>query len=321
VSAKVILHNKIYWFDPTIASERSSLLAHQYAEHKFALPVVAGTNGLDRLAQEQPQAPLSEVEEHYALGSLEGPVTLTVKTWLRGSRADEFRGRLEQHTIRGIMREYLNFFSKRFDEVEFLQAPTISDDQSGNVVTIVEQYRIASLMREGVAHVGAWSFEDLLAPPDVVRRSSPLAINNPYLAQHRVILSYEKRPVLEPPEAEISDQALNFTAKSEESKDGHHMTIVYTIRSLADAVPAERIRAHLALRRRIDSETDIVLTPSVAARDEVAAGNSRGSAFAAGAVTGTFAAIALLGLRRLSCKRRRANSIGAEAGETSESTG
>ena len=255
VIAKVNLGDDVYWLDPTVTSERGDLRARRFSEYGYALPIASDTTRLEPLTREQLKQPLSEIDEQYELGNLQGPVTLTVNTRLRDSRADEFRSRYEQLTLRDLKRDYINFFAKRYDAIESLGDPTVVDDETNNVVTIQERYRISRVFNENELLLSAWSFDEWLSPPDIVLRKSPLGVGFPFIGQHRIVLSYDDAPDFELPDFDEQDSVLRFSAHGRIEADGHHVTVTYTLASLADAVPVEGVAAHLSLRRRLDARS------------------------------------------------------------------
>jgi hypothetical protein len=259
VIARVRLDANVYWFDPTVASERGDLRARKYADFWYALPIAPDTKGLESVRREPLEQPLSEIEERYDLGSLDGTAILTVNTSYRGVRADEFRSQYEQRSLRELKRDYINYFAKRFDEVTFLDEPTVVDDEVNNVVKTKESYRIAGLFRENEALFTPWSFDEILRLPDVVQRRSPLSVRFPFLGKHRVVLSYETEPKITLPDFDERDPSIRFSVQSELKRTAHQASITYTLESLDDVVSVGGLSSHWALRRRIDSHGGIRL--------------------------------------------------------------
>jgi hypothetical protein len=270
VITKVVLERETYWFDPTIASERGDLQAHRYCDYEHALVVAEGTLALEPLSRERLVQPFSEVEERYELGDPGQPCALTVKTTLRGGRADEFRARYQRLSRSQLRRDYLNFFAKRFDQVEATSDPTVADDEGTNVIRIEERYRIGGPFIDETMLLSAWSFSELLDVPSVVLRKSPLKVRYPFVAEHRILLDYSTRPHFELPNVSESDETLRFRVSGHETSDRHFAEITYRIESLADSVSPERVKPHLALKRRIDANMDIALErPSAMAHNTI----------------------------------------------------
>jgi hypothetical protein len=268
VITKVVLDGQSYWFDPTIALERGDLQAHRYCDYEQALVIAEDTKSLEPLARARIERPFSEVEEHYELGDLNAPCTLTVKTTLRDERADEFRARYQRLSRTQLRRDYLNFFAKRFDDVEALSDPVVLDDEGTNVIRIEERYRLGTGLRGEAMILSAWSFSELLEVPDVVLRKSPLKLRYPFVGEHRILLDYSTRPDFDLPRFSEADEGLRFEVHGREHPDGHHAEITYRIESLSDSVPPERVKAHLALTRRIDAKLDVPLDRPPAAQSE-----------------------------------------------------
>ncbi|MGC4069579.1 MAG: DUF3857 domain-containing transglutaminase family protein [Polyangiaceae bacterium] len=315
VITKVVLDGESYWFDPTIALERGNLRAHRYCDYEHALVIAEDTKALEPLARERPERPFSEVEEHYELGDLDTPGTLTVRTTLRGERADEFRARYQRLSRNQLRRDYLNFFAKRFEEVEALSDPVVTDDEGANVVRIEERYRLGSGLRGDAMVLSAWSFSELLEVPDVVLRKSPLKLRYPFVGEHRILLDYSTRPDFELPSISDEDAELRFEAYGHESPDRKHAEITYRVESLSDSVPPERVKAHLALTRRIDAKLDVALErPPVPQADDhlVADQLARHWLWVGAGLT----ILISFGIYRARTKQRRANSLEFDLGES-----
>lgn len=259
VIAKVTLGNEVYWLDPTVSSARSDLKSHRYSDFHFALPIAADTQALEPLTAAPLTKPLSEVEEEYELGHLDGQASLTVSTRLRGPRADEFRSRYEQRSFFDFKRDYINFFAKRFEVIEYLSDPTVFDDEASNEVAIVERYRIHHPFDCGELRLSPWSFDDLLALPEVVRRTSPLGVEFPYLGEHRIVLLFSVAPEFELPNFEEHDAVLRFSAHGIAPKGGRRATVSFTLETATDSIPIAQVPTHLALRRRLNARSGVRL--------------------------------------------------------------
>lgn len=322
VITKVTLAGRVYWFDSTVSNERGDLRSHAFSEFHFALPIEKGTVALEALLSPPGFVLLSEIEENYELGDLASPIELTVKTVLRGARADDFRARVEQQTLEDLAREYSNFFAKRFDGLHMLTAPVVQDDQVGNVVRVEEHYRIASLFRDDEVRLTPWSFEEVTAPPEIVQRKTPLHLVHPFAAEHRIILNYTQRPDFELPKCDADDGALRFVAHSAEAAKSGKTLVTFTLRSLTDAIEIERVQEHLALRRRIDRALELRLRrPEPAATGSGPRWSPSGTHLGA-AMLGGLGVVLLQAVtrrkRRLRCQSR---ASGSSTSGASESTG
>jgi hypothetical protein len=268
VIAKVTIGNDVYWLDPTVQSDGGDLSSKRYSDFHFALPIAKNTVALEPLSHEPLSKPLCEVEEHYELGNLTQPTILTVQTRLRGSRATEFRARYEPQGVRDLKRDYLNFFAKRFETIESESDPSVFDDETANEISIIEHYRIERPFEEDDnLSLSPWSFDETLEAPEIVRRRSPLGVNFPYHAVHRIVISSDVTPPIELPNVEVADEVVKFSAHGKLENNGRRATVSYALTTTDDFVPVQKVREHLALRRRMDARASVHILRSVVSKD------------------------------------------------------
>lgn len=271
VIAKVTLGNDVYWLDPTAQSDGGDLSPKRYSDYHFALPIEKNTLALEPLLHEPLSKPLSEVEEHYELGDLTQPTILTVQTRLRGSRATEFRARYEPQGVRDLKRDYLNFFAKRFETIESESDPSVFDDETANEISIIEHYRIERPFEDDEnLSLSPWSFDETLEPPEIVRRRSPLGVNFPYYAVHRIVISSDVTPQIELPNVEVADEIVKFSAHGKLENNGRRATVSYALTTTDDSVPVQKVREHLAMRRRMDARSGVRILRNVVSKDAIA---------------------------------------------------
>jgi transglutaminase-like putative cysteine protease len=134
------LEGETYWLDPTNFPQGGALTNFCQARYGWSLPLEPGAS-LEFMG-EPPLADTWMADELYELGpDPDSPATLTVKTVFGAWRADGLRRSLANDPS-GLVRGYLDYYSRYFGEVEELAPISVHDDAEANQITTIERYRL-----------------------------------------------------------------------------------------------------------------------------------------------------------------------------------
>ncbi|MEB2777392.1 DUF3857 domain-containing protein [Algoriphagus sp. D3-2-R+10] len=139
---------KDYFVDPTISDQGGNLTGIHFPDYSKGLILKPGNSALTTfLASEKS---VQKVDELIIVKDLEGNATMRIKTEYRGRKADEMRSNFANSTIDEISKNYLNFYSTLYSNIEANGAIEFSDSDRNvsNVFTTVESYDIKNFWQK-----------------------------------------------------------------------------------------------------------------------------------------------------------------------------
>lgn len=236
------LDGRALWLDPTITHQRGGLDQISNLDYSLALVVQQGARGLEII----PAEPLTEatifVNETFTIAD-SAPASFQVVTTYRGAEADSIRARIASESLSEVSREYINYYSDPFPDIESEGRPTINDDPNANILVVAENYRIPRFWKNG----SRWLYPSLInaeiQKPSISRRSTPLAVHHPVFYKQTTEIRMPVERNWPDRSGSVSDEAVRFEYSCVTRKSV--LTLDYSFRSLTDSVPPERVGKHL----------------------------------------------------------------------------
>lgn len=257
VIAQVIDQGRVYWVDGTISDQGGTLTTLETPSDALALIVRDTTTTLTPVRTNTRGATL--VEQTYTTTDYTRPTRLTVKTTYSGAEADAIRTELASLTAEDYAQARINHLAVDQPKIVADGLPSISDDRLQNIVTVVEQYRIPELWKDG-----DWSWFPRvlganLTRPETMIRSMPLAFPHPLNVEQRVTFNFPES--LDVRKSSSVTETPTFRHESHIDSNGRTVTIRQLLRSRSDAVAVKDIPEHLTKLSAIWSEMGFRLTP------------------------------------------------------------
>ena len=182
--------NELY-YDPTITNQGGSFDNIHFPNYLYGLVIKPENKELDKITSKSNNT--VEVYDEYELEAIGKGATLKVKTTFYDSEADVMRGYFKNNSINTITKEYVNYYSNYYYNIESTKKPEFKDHLDLNKFIVTEEYRIDSLWRpmEGkagfiMAHFTPTSLESLLYTPNKEERNDPLGLSFPTSKQHKI---------------------------------------------------------------------------------------------------------------------------------------
>lgn len=244
VIVRAELEGKTYWIDPTISYQRGTLANASAPGYERALIVAPETQALADIPATKPDGPTTTVHELFVVKSFDAPVRLKIITTFRGPDADATRYRLAGQSREEMGKQYLNFYADGEPSIQPDGLPEVADDERANVITVTGRYTIPSFWKDSKHEFPAQYFGGALSKPGVSRRTSPLAVTFPYHVEQLTEIHMPQRQWVTTGEWEAEDDALRFTARTDE--DGNVVRLRYTLFTKLDTVPVAKVEKHLA---------------------------------------------------------------------------
>ena len=246
-----------YWVDPTLSQQGGTLETIDTPDDGRALLVSSEATSLIPIKTRH--AGRTVVEETYVSQSVDQPTELQVKTTLSGADADHTRARLADASLQSFAREQMNLRAADHPAISSAAPPTITDNRITNTIVITERYAIRDLWKSGKWTFHPRAIESHLGKPATVIRSMPLAVEHPLDVTHRATFIFPRGVRIAPREIAHSTPALRLAGRVR--TEGKRLVAEYTLRSVADSVPASKVAAHLSAFNEIDRDLDLTVEP------------------------------------------------------------
>lgn len=244
---RATLDGKPVWMDPTGSHEGGGIGTAAQPDYGYALPLVDGPAGLERMEVTAKGTWAQEVHEDYRFSAL--GVFLTVTTLNLTGAADEARARWATTPASQIGRNFLDFYLNRYPGLTAPKPPRMTDDRKANRVTVVESYFLpfTALDQNGLREdfaFAALGFTDRFPDPQSRERRMPMAVGGPWSVDHRVTV--RGAPIdFTPPEAVvISNPAFDFGYHGLASAGGE-MELIWSYAPKVHSIPAPDVQAVL----------------------------------------------------------------------------
>ena len=258
VVVKVTIAERTFFLDPTVTHQRGDPQRLRADDFGLALVIAPNVTALERMAPDPSEGPQVDLLESYDVTKGNAPVTLRVVTQFVNTSAVAERRHFGTESIAEIQRKYENFYTKRFSSVRVAGQLAYQDSEETNTVSVTEQYELSAFWQDGKRTLDAWSIQQHLEKPSVVKRTMPLAVPHPLDVQHVLSIDGLGDADYDTSSADLRDGALHFTRTA--SKVGSQLRLVYRLRSLADRVRTDEIPNHLKLLDDIWSATSYELS-------------------------------------------------------------
>ena len=189
VIVRSLVDGRPVWVDPTISQQGGSAAASDLSRYGVVLPVAAGTEGLEAVLAPDKADAGTEVVELYSPTADGRDVPLEIRTVYKGQAADMRRAGFAAERLSDTSRRYADYYRKRFGELSVVGEPEIRDDRRGNVLTVVEHYRLAAPFEaEGASvrglNVRADAIDGPASLPSTMQRTGPLHFALPGVYRH-----------------------------------------------------------------------------------------------------------------------------------------
>jgi hypothetical protein len=299
VIVQVKLAGKTYWFDPTISYQRGGLDKYYDPPYERALVLRPDTSQLEKIPWPSVSSGSVSVSEKYDVPA-SGPIHLQVRSTFLGADADERRYSLSNVSLTELNKTYLNFYADSNPSIRSARLPQIEDDQSSNRIVLTEEYLIDEFWKDTKHYFLADKIYAEVNKPDVAQRSMPLRVKYPVSISQTIDINlpYEYAPA----SGTFSDEALRFEYAYSGSPG--NIRLEYSLKTLADSIPIEKVPQHLLVLDRIQSYVGFELTNGGGAVSSFPAQRTRSTARGADMLAGLVLLLILLTVAILMIRRR-----------------
>lgn len=132
------------WIDPTISYQRGSFDNFYSPDYGNALVLKKNVNSLEKIESNPAGKLISNLEFNLADTTENGITTLLIKTTYTDNYADNIRSEIAGSGIDGAEKNYLEYYTKLYPEIEAKAPLQYVDDEQNNTIEITESYEISN---------------------------------------------------------------------------------------------------------------------------------------------------------------------------------
>ncbi len=207
-----------YWIDATVAYQRGRLPDRYNPLFRKALIVKDGTTSLSDIPVNGPG--MIDVVETFNIHTLENDTaSLAVVSRYKGRQADIFRSSIANSALSDLETSYTEFYSKKYGKVEMRDSVKIFDNDSSNIISVLEYYTIYEPWTIDSANGMKQAFT---TPAHILTsklvfidksRKTPVALEFPMNLQHSVIVNLPQAWQMEQENMDIRREGYRFVSK------------------------------------------------------------------------------------------------------------
>ncbi|WP_405368617.1 DUF3857 domain-containing transglutaminase family protein [Nonlabens sp. Asnod2-A12] len=233
------------YYDPTISNQGGVYDKTHFPDYQYGLVIKPENTDLDQITSHSKNT--VEVYDVYELEETGKGATLKVKTVFYDYEADAMRGYFKNNSINTITKEYKNYYSNYYYNIESTKKPEFKDDLELNKFEVTEEYKIDSLWRpmpekEGyiMAHFTPSSIEGILYTPNKEERNDPLDLYYPSTKQHKIKVILGSRWDVNNEQEEFNCTAFDYKWDVKYNKRKNEIDLTYLLKYKKDHInPSE----------------------------------------------------------------------------------
>jgi hypothetical protein len=243
------------WIDATFTHQGGVFPSVAPPVYGYALALGKGVNEFWPIAAESLQAPDFRVAEtfDFAAKETEG-VRLTVKSEMRGGRADGFRQSFAAESLDSLKKKYFDYYGGLYEGLTIGADPVVTDDRDANLITVAESYILpaAAFTDELKASfvVKADAINNAVASFGLTGRRAPISLPFPFHAEHIVALDNTGIDMDGIDGADKTTPDYEFVRDSKADKGS--LRISWRFKTLADEIPPARVDDYRFLTGQMD---------------------------------------------------------------------
>lgn len=260
---RATINGQSYWLDPTLIQQGGRLKDLSPLDYGYALPIESDGGHLIPINTPLPETPLVSSEETYSFPENgEVGMTLFIETVHRGGEADDMRWSIADSGLKNMEREYLNYYTKTFDDIELNEPMSVKDNFEDNEVTITESYVISrqAFIENGMdtkLYIRANTVQDTIPDELEANRQAPLAMPYGSYREHIINLHTPGRQFSSGESTRLEGPGILYTGDFMRQNDVYQAT--YRLRIDKRSVGVDEAPEVIALAEKIDDESTLTV--------------------------------------------------------------
>ncbi|MET1254819.1 DUF3857 domain-containing protein [Aliikangiella maris] len=274
VIAKVILNDKIYWFDPTRQYQNTQINKIYQPDYSLALVLKNSTYELEKMDIDH-QSTYSRILEQFVLpAEVEDKTQFSITTESSGYNAELNRQNLASKGLADLKDSYFNFYKDYYPGLIVKTELTITEDSETSNRISNESYEISNFWerdneeKEFYAWFYADSINGYLSSKQTKNREDPLAISHPVNIEHIIAIKLDDREwTFESENIEESNSFFDYSRTIEFDPINLELKLIFNYRSKVSFIETAEIPEYDAALERIKDNTTYGIYRSFEAKD------------------------------------------------------
>ncbi|MBI5919769.1 MAG: ankyrin repeat domain-containing protein [Nitrosomonadales bacterium] len=246
------IDGKRWWLDSTNNFQAGDLEHRGHSNFGRALVIGDGSTALSAI--QVPDNGIRRIDETYTVTEFDQPVKLTVTERTSGAAANQMRFLIANYGAERMAEYRLNQYVRLFQGLQRQGQPVMADDHEHNEYSVTDSYVIDGFFQRSSARWKAelynLALREYLDYPKVIKRKSPLGLNEEVHVRYSATLDFNKRNNGSNDEATmLADDYIQLNSFIRH--DGRQIKLQQSLDFLQDHVPAAQVGEY------VDKETQI----------------------------------------------------------------
>lgn len=208
--------NKNYYIDPTISNQGGDLDHISFPDYTYGLPIKHHETELLKIPKQK--LPKLTINETITIDSIGGNATLKIISNYSGNKSDYIRSYFNTSTKESINKDYLNFYSSLYPNIELFSNVKIKNDyrNTTNKITTEENYIIKDfwLKNEDKANIYCETYplvlETIVDHTNSAERSMPYYLGNSQAFSQKTTINIPEDWPIENTETKIQSEEFDY---------------------------------------------------------------------------------------------------------------
>jgi len=244
------------WIDPTISYQRGSFDNFYSPDYGNALVLKKNVNALEKIESNPAGKLISDIDFNLADTTENGITTLQIKTTYTDNYADNIRAEMAESGTDGAEKNYLEYYTKLYPEIETKAPLKYQDDEKNNKVEITESYQISNAWVDNSKGTDKefYFYGDLISHElrkiTGSKRTAPLAMTNHVNIQQRIAINMPYDSDLGAESFKIENDRYYFELYG--FQRDRKVTFDYTFRTMTSFIGPDEIKNYIKESKQID---------------------------------------------------------------------
>ena len=260
---KIIHKSKDYFIDPTISNQGGDLDHISFPNYAYGLLVKHRETALLKIPNQE--IPTLIINETITIDSIGGNASLKIVSDYSGSKSDYIRSFFKTTTKESIQKEYLNFYSSLYPNIELLSDVKIKNDHrdTTNKITTEENYLIKNFWQENEGESTIYCetyplvLETIIDHTNSAERYMPYYLGEPQSFSQKTTIHISEEWPIENNKVKIEEEGFTYENIVEGFDKSIEVTHNYTLKK--EYIEGEKTGAFLKKHEEIQKEFNYYL--------------------------------------------------------------
>lgn len=237
------------YYDPTMTNQGGNYKTTYFPDYKYGLVLAPENIDFDQIFNHSENT--IETYDEYKLEATGKGATLKVTSTYYDYEADNMRRYFKNNSINSISKEYVDYYSNYYFNIESTKKPEYKDDIELNKFQVTEEYKIDSIwrpMQEKKGFISASfspsTLEGLLYLPTKKERKDPLSLYYPSTKEHKIKVKLASPWGIKNESEEINFSGFKYKWDINYDKKNNEIDLTYFLKIQKDHIAAKEFKEY-----------------------------------------------------------------------------